>query len=668
MLSSTDIERMLAFALARVNPDVHRILAAQLARIYGPRNELNCFQWAEAHLYIPPEESPERFGPYDSAEVPAIRRMMEFITNPLERVFIIRKSSQLGFTLAYLIIILFLAVTRPANVLYAMDSAKEAKNISLRLRRLIAANPLLAGILTDEGEDDLMNLLLKLRGMLVWLIGSGAEGGFANKTAGLVILDELDLYELLSRKGHDMFHRALERIKDVEAGKFIAGGKPEEYDFPTNKNFRHGTREELFLPCPHCDHFQPIHLEGMRFDHCKDLAGHWDFPKVIAETFYECEFCHRPIKQEHKPAMLRRYRCVAMNRGQDDDKPIPGWVSLWVNDFYSSRPQHSWGHLMQQFITAKASPAAMRVFFNGALALPKQEKKTEISKSDLHKLNGGYEHGCMPKRPAINPATGAAAIVLCADNQGSGEKKWVKVGILPDGEAFVIDYGRCLTFHALNVLADEPVWIGLTAPPQKDLDAIREEALSTSRDYFTLLRERLPDREFHTASVGFIDEGHDTFVVRDFCHSTGDSATNTPPRFFPCKGIARANAVELVHEIADKFRTTKTDDGPFITVYHYSDDDLKRELYIGRIGGFDEIKSGKSTVPRLWFPAYCEEEFLDELCQEKRALVMHKGKPTWMWIDPKNPNDWGDALKECFACWQIIKGKFPAPAAEAAAA
>ena len=37
----------------------------------------------------------------------------------------------------------------------------------------------------------------------------------------------------------------------------------------------------------------------------------------------------------------------------------------------------------------------------------------------------------------------------------------------------------------------------------------------------------------------------------------------------------------------DDVRTAKTEDAPFITVYHFSDDDLKRDLYVGRIGGFE---------------------------------------------------------------------------------
>jgi phage terminase large subunit GpA-like protein len=667
-----EIAAALSAALERVNPDVYCEIAAALARVYAPACRLSCWEWAHANIRLTPEESRDHHGPYDGSLTIYIKRVMDFVTAPADREkeLIIRKSAQLGFTLAYLIVICYVAATRPTHVLFGMDSAKEARNISERLQRLLTTNPALAGTFTEEGEDDLQNLLLRLRGMLVHLAGSGSPGAYANKSVGLVILDELDKHMPMPGKHANTIDLGRDRIKKVQQGKIIAGGTPASWDGECNQNFLTGTREELHAPCPHCDHFQPFRWEQMRFEHCKDLTGQWDYARLLSETYLECEVCHRPIRNDDKPRILPRAVWVAHNDGKDDWKPVPGRCSIWISDLYSQDPQTTWGHLAVKWIDAQKSPSKLISFFNETLGRPRQEAKTEVTKSDLHKLNGGYRHGCIPKRPAINPESGAAAIVMGCDNQGSGEKKWVKVGLTYDGEAFVVDYGRCMSFQELLVEADEPVWVGMEPPPDAEVQAARDAAITEGRDFLAVLRERFPDREFHTVSVGFIDEGHDTFVVRDFCHSTGDPSAvpPVPPRFFPCKGISRVHAVSLVEEIPNKFRTTKTDEGPFITVYHFSDDDLKRDLYIGRIAGFDAIKSGKSAVPRLWFPAYAEDEFLTELTQEKRAQIRYKGRLVWMWQDPKGPNDWGDAVKMSLALWHVIKAQFPAPLDTAKAA
>ena len=672
-----EVRERFGAAFVRLNPEVHDILAATLSRIYAPACALNCWQWCQQNISLTPEESRTRPGPWDSSDTIYVRRCMEFITTPHEREFIIRKSSQLGFTLAYLLIICYLAATAPVHVLYGMDSKEQAKKISARLERLLLTNDSLSGTLSGKPDDTLMTFLFRLRGMDVVLAGSGSEGQYANMPAGLVILDELDLHIPGINQRVNTIDAARERLKQAEGGgKLIAGGKPQEFNGETNQNYLTGTREQIHVPCLRCGTYQPLDFDlpgkagpkRFRFEHCKDLAGHWDMPRVLADTHFLCanELCGARIDEADKPALLRQYKCVATNLGQDDWKPYPGRVSMHINDLISLSPQNSWGQIATRFIGA-TSPSKLRVFFNGTLALPQQESRTEVTKSDLAKLNGGYAHGCIPKKPAINPDTGAAAIVVTSDVQGSGEKKWVKLGFTHEGEAFIIDYGRSLHLDDLTAEADEPVWLGFEAPPEAELEAIKAACVAESRDYHTALRERYPHREFYTASVGGVDEGHDTFTVRDFCYST-KPAPDIAPRFFPFKGIARINATEIVHEIPDKFRTGKTEDSPFITVYHFSDDDMKADLYIGRIAGFDAIKSGKSTIPRLWFPSYTEDEFLDELTQEKRAQMKWKGRLVWMWVPPSKPNDWGDAVKIGFALWHIIKSQFPAPQSEPKAA
>ncbi|MDR1296576.1 MAG: phage terminase large subunit family protein [Deltaproteobacteria bacterium] len=106
-----------------------RELASVLSQIYAPGCELNCWQWAEKNIFLTPEESRDNHGKYDSTLTIYVRRLMEFVTSPHEREFIIRKTAQLGFTLAYIIIIAYLAATRPTHVLYAMDSILEARRI-----------------------------------------------------------------------------------------------------------------------------------------------------------------------------------------------------------------------------------------------------------------------------------------------------------------------------------------------------------------------------------------------------------------------------------------------------------------------------------------------------------------------------------------------------------
>lgn len=206
-------------------------------------------------------------------------------------------------------------------------------------------------------------------------------------------------------------------------------------------------------------------------------------------------------------------------------------------------------------------------------------------------------------------------------------KKWVKVAFMPDGECFVVDYGACLSYDELLLEADKPVIID-------DWGDTPEE-----------------DRKDPVVFLGLIDEGHDQKGVRDFCQRSDD-------RFYPVKGRGGIQVKDVVEE-----KTNFTHNDEPIVVYFCSDDDFKAELYLMRIGKFHEIekahKAGqKHPIPRLWFPRKPNPEFIAELCAEKREQVMKRGRLVWAWVDPTDPNDWGDALKYCFVDWYLIKEFF----------
>ena len=643
-----------------ITPAVRDSKVSVLRKIYAPRDKRNAWQWAEANMSLTPEESRDHHGPYDSSAMPYARRTMEFLTTPGEKEFIPRKSSQLGMTLAYLLGICFTAAVKPTHVLYAMDSVPEARKISRRLKRLIETNPVMAESFAKEGEDGLQNVLLKLAGMDVWFIGSGAAGGFANKSAGLVILDELDLHEPPPKDRGETIDLGRERLKKVKMGKLIAGGKPEEWHAPTNQNYLTGTREEIFMPCPKCGHSQPIHWSAVRFGHCRNTNGDgWDFAKVLAETFVECENpqCRHHIRDSDKPSMLRGAKCVRTNFGADKHKPFPGRVSLWVNDLISTDPQNSWGNIACRWIDAQDSPSKLRVFFNGVLALPQEEKKTEIDPGDVRALSGEYAHGCMPVPPAENPDSGAVALFLCTDKQAT-HKRWAKVGFAPNGEMFVVDYGRCLTLDDLQDIAAEPVWIGKDAPLAEEINTVRDEAAQIGVPFHAMLAKRWPDRPFRTIALGIIDEGYSTYIVRDWCHRSLEK----PCAFFASKGVESVRSRELVTEISDRFRTTREDDtgpqGSLVTVYHFSDDDIKQELYIGKIAGLPAIKNGKSRVPRMWLPKDPDAEFCGELSAERRVPTMVRGRVRMKWSEPAGCNDGGDAVKLALVLWQVTRFQF----------
>lgn len=649
--------------LAATHPQTATVRAAVvevLSRVYLPRCALTGWEWCERNIILDPEESRDNHGPYSTAETLYVRRVFEFISRPDERELIIMKSAQLGFTLAYMLIVCYVAATAPTHVLYAMHSGKKAKEISTRLQRLLTRNRSLAETLLGEPEETLHNLLLKLRGMMVVLTGSGSAGEFDAASFGLVILDELDRHVAGAKtKGQaNTIDLARDRIKEITTGKLLAGGTPEEGTSETVTNWQTGTREELHVPCPKCGTYQSLDFQRLEFSHCKNERGEWDYARVHREVYMRCANakCDYRFVNADKRRLLAPecIRWVTTNTGQDEHKPFPGRVSVHINDLYSQREQTTWGHIACQWIDAQKSPSKLRRFWNRVLGRPPPDRTISLTLAAVRALAGGYEHGCMPVAPAISPA-GLPAIILYADQQDTC-LKWVRAGFSASGECWVIDYGMCLTRDDLIEIAARPVCVGMHYPDPTDMEMARAQAITSGRPLIEIARERFGGQWFGEIVTGGIDEGNgqggETYKTREWC------LKKTRMLFFPTKGAAARSVRDLVVLRCNRFFV----DGEPVTVVHFCDADLKTALYIDRIGGAEEIAAGRSEVPALHLPHSPTKEFCEELSAERREYISYGGQRVPIWLEPKQANDWGDAVKGCLVMWQTIRHVFDASA------
>lgn len=601
-------------------PDLRSWLVELLGEAYAPETDEPMWEWAARVIELSPAESIEHHGPYDWTLTPWARWIMEQVQQRTFKELFIKKSSQSGVTLIILIVIVWLVKHRPVNMLYAIDSVPEARKISkARLQPMLERCTETNVILENADDDDVSNLFFNLPSMQLHIIGAYSAGAFANKSIGAILLDELDLHPPAPQGEPDTIDLARDRIKNVEQGFLIGFSKPKDWESPTNQNYLTGSRHKIFVPCPHCDAFQPLRREGLKFDHCRDLAGAWDNSRILAETFYECEICHQPIRDEQKRAMLMRCEVRPTNFGQDDDKPFPGRLSLEINDIYSQFASSSFGQLALEWVDAQADTSKLKRVLPGRFAEPWREKKHDVTQNQILALRGGYEFGCLPPaRIARHAQDGRPAIIMEVDVQ-QDLKKWTKTGYAANGECWVISYGSTLAFDDLLAVMDEPIKLGV--------------------------RYDDPGDEVR-AQIGFIDEGHDTKSVRDFCLRSGG-------RFWPVKGRGGLQVREVVER-----KDRVPHEGRELSIYHFSDDDFKRDLYKGRIGEFERIKAGVSPIPRLWLPSDVEDEFVKELCAEQMVQQKVRGRMVWRWLDPKEANDYGDCLKIGLVGWYVIKPYF----------
>lgn len=626
--------------------NLRQYLGGLFAQALRPRPKGSIAEWAKANVLLSSQESSGAPGPYNPELEPWSTVVFDFVQDPRYDELIVLKPSRVGFTLAFFVVMLWWLVHHSTDIIFCIDNAKEVKKIAKkRIIPMVKSVKALGDVLPAQ-DRQLTTETLYLKGRTVYMAGAQSVSQVTNKTASLVGADEVDQFEEFASGEANALEHLRDRVMDVPNSKGIYGGKPRNEKDILWGEYRTGTRHRLYVPCPHCSTMQTLEWRQVKFDHCRDEDGGFDLERVARETHYLCvnpacrvEGPHfGKILESSKDWMLARREWRQTNFGQDEDKPEPRKMSVHVSQLYSLRPKITWGAIALHFIKAqKKGGRALAHFFRTRLGEPHIEKQTIIKGDMVRALakDSTYRHGQCPVLPVF--------VAMAVDVQ-IDVKKWTKVAFLPDGEAFIVDYGECLTFDDLYEVAEQPIEI-------LDWGDVPEA-----------------EREKVMPNFMWIDEGdgeNSMKDVRDFCARPRSRSHPIHGNHwvFPCKGAGGQQIKGVVDE-----RVREVDDYKFCA-YHISHHEFATELYLQRIGQHDEIvaalermkKTGEKIplpAPRLHLMKSPDDEFIDELCQEKRVMKRVKGRLRYVWAEPAGANDYGDCVKYCLAMWHFLRAYF----------
>jgi phage terminase large subunit GpA-like protein len=599
--------------------EVRRFMHGCLSGVYRPTPTETIWDWAERCLKMPRGgENDEMAGkPWSSDYSPYLREVMEWFRTPGKCQLYISKSSQVGVTMACLIVICWHIVHRPVNIGYFIDSKEEARKISKsRLQRWIKDNHLLETI--GEESDDLSNMTYFLKGMVVYLMGTYASGAFRNKALGIGILDEWDAHPPVD--GTTTGELLDGRLKRHRHSKKIGFCTPMVEEGQTWKGYLSGTQERFHVPCPHCGEMQPLDWKNVRFSgpEFEDLASTRDAQMVLDATYYECRSMAKcRIEHHQKFDMLKAGKWIATN-----PKATPRIRSMQISDLYSNFV--SWGELALEWIAAQTNVEKLRAFVNQRLGEPFRLASGTLKESDVLSCREHYQAGHCPIVPVL--------IALLVDVQNTS-MKWTLCAFSSAGDLYVINWGECATWDEVSELAYAKV--------------------------------HTPTGEM-SVECGLIDEGdgNRTKEVREFTH--------LHEHLFPVKGRGR-NQIGMKELVYPSTSTTYQPDDTL--TYHVNDNVFKRELLFNRIGRFEE-KAQKEAArknrarpelapddvrrtaygrARLVLPWIVSEDFVAELLSER--LETRKDRFGFIKSEWKKTgtNDWLDCLKYALALWSIME-------------
>ena len=610
------------------------IVLACFMAVLSPRSLQTLGTWMAENIQLRKTENPGKPGPYDPAYTPLPALLVsDFFRSPEWDELHVQKSSQASLSFHTLGHLVRVVAEEPANAMYVIDSDKEAKNISARLDALLQDCPATAGIMA-ESTDYLTALTYRLPGMNLWLTGSGSAGSLGNKTAVIGISDETDKHKSLIGEANTV-DLLRSRLKEQTGSKLLDFSTPTLERSQIHQEYQSGSRHKAYVPCPHCNAYQVLSWERVKFDHCKDLTGEWDLARVLDETHYECAECEGKIFDFHKREMVSRgewrptnFREISHPDGTKEQRPawIPRRMSAHYSDLYSQNDNVSFGRLAVKFLSALKDPMRMRDFLQNHMGLPDQESIAEVTEDKILALRGAYRRQQPEESRDIAPIEGDGQstdtgtpipvrplfCALLADTQDANSK-WTLQAFSKTGDQYILDWGACLELGDLDDISARSIrWA--------------EAGESGSMD----------------CAVAMIDEGgHRSYEVRQHAYPRY-------PACFTSRGSPGTGGTSVA--IRD-YRIRKEDEtSPTMPVVVYDDSTFKRELYIRRIARFDPKKAAAYSQSRTWLPINLETSFVQELMKEK---LERRKDGRVAWNTPKG-NDYGDTLKMGLILWAYL--------------
>ena len=445
-------------------------------------------QWADQHRVVTSGNAEP--GPWRTSRTPYLREVMRSCRDPEVSQVTVMMGSQLGKTEGGLNAMYQSVVEQPGTWLMVYpNDRKAAEVLRKRVRKTVQAMPIMRGLFLPGRTQSRSRELNFRNGAAIIVAGSGSSTNVRSDPIPNIIIDEADL---CFEENADILQEARQRTGSFLRSKIILLGTPGDAGEGIDAEFNRSDRRRFHVPCPHpqCGRYQELVFRQVKW-----VGGTAADPtEVEATAYYECEACGMPIRNHHKPEMLRRG--VWVREGQSVQVDADGAVRLvgdvrpsshhgyCLSSLYS--PFKTFGWVARDFVEAKGFPG--RVWFNGKLAQAWSPRGESVEVETLAKLclsptAGGYAMGTIPDD--------VLALTMSVDVQL--DHCWVLV------EGWTEEGVDCYTIWAERV--ESPTGSGLW-----QLDAVR-----------TRPWPRASTGEAMMISATFIDSGYRTAEVLGHC-------------------------------------------------------------------------------------------------------------------------------------------------------
>jgi phage terminase large subunit GpA-like protein len=337
-------------------------------------------------------------------------------TSPVREI-VIMKSNQVGVTEAMVNAIGYVMDHAPGPMMVLMPTltdrdAWKAQKLNPLMQETPRVRDLLGGLRSRDAAN--RQDLIDFPGGVLFLSGGNSPNSYAQRSARLVLMDDLERFPVEVGDEGDPVALAKGRVKAFpHKYKLLLASTPTVKEASIiDREYQASDRRRYLVPCPHCAELQPLTWDNIKYDRLNN-------PPQTA--WYECGKCGEPIDETHKPALLSGGRWVAQRpevkrRGYHINAlyaPIglgPSWLDL----------AREWAalHRTAEGQTRKADPGKLKAFLNLHLGLPWEDRTGAVKTHHLKQREEETEQGAIPP--------GILALTVGIDTQDT----WLDITLL----------------------------------------------------------------------------------------------------------------------------------------------------------------------------------------------------------------------------------------------
>ena len=391
-----------------------QIVLKNTHQTFKPPPDLKLSEWSDRYRKLSPESSAEA-GQWNTSRAEYQREIMDTFNDPnIERI-VVMTSSQVGKTEIILNAIGYYIDQDASPILVVQPTLQMGQAFSKdRLSAMIRDTEKLKDKVKDARSRDSGNTTMhkKFAGGHITIVGSNSASGLASRPIRILLMDEVDRYELSAGSEGSPIALAVARTKTFWNRKIFMCSTPTVKGLSAIESaFEESDKRYYYVPCPECEHKQVLKWKNVV----------WEEDKPETAT-YACEECGSVIEESKKQWMLKHGEWRATNESSNT-------AGFHISELYSV--WSTWSQMATNFLEAKKNPETLKTYLNTSLAVSWEEQGDAVEYDTLLQRRLSYDKTTVPEEVLV--------ITAGIDTQ-KDRLECQLVGWGKNYEAWVLDY------------------------------------------------------------------------------------------------------------------------------------------------------------------------------------------------------------------------------------